>query len=205
MSSPSINGRWQAEKCTVLQRNKFMFGNELMSDIKFEFPPNTERTTTVTIPAHKYVLAISSAVFLRQLAVLQDNTMVITDCDPEVFRCFLGFIYCDEANFLDVDFAIKVWHLADRYDVPSLTSECVFFLEGCMDHASAFRVIRYARLFHDESLERVCWEVIDYNARALVCDDCFMDLSHEFLQSFLERSSLCIDEITLFLAMNRWA
>ena len=49
--------RWQAKKSTVLERNSFMFKNSLMSDIKFVFPNDT------IIPAHKYVLAISSSVF----------------------------------------------------------------------------------------------------------------------------------------------
>lgn len=205
MSSPSINGRWQAEKCTVLQRNKFMFGNELMSDIKFEFPPNTERTTTVTIPAHKYVLAISSAVFLRELTERDNNTMVITDCDPEVFRCFLGFIYCDEANFQTVYFAIKVWHLAVKYDVPSLARECMSFLDGNMDPMEGFYMLTYARKFNDHGLEKACWEVIDYNAKAIAVDDSFLKISHEFLVAFLERSSLNIDEVALFISVDRWA
>ena len=182
-----------------------MFGNELMSDIKLEFPPDTERSIAVTIPAHKYVLAISSPVFFRQLAELQDNTVVITDCDPEVFRCFLCFIYCDEANFQNVDFAIKVKHLAVKYDVPSLARECLSFLDGNMDPLEGFNVLAYARQFNDQGVEKACWEVIDYNAQAIAVDDSFLHLSHEFLVAFLERSSLNIGEVALFTSVDSWA
>ena len=100
MASAIMEERWQAKRNTLLERNKYMFNNPLMSDIKFAFP-DTKRT----IPAHKYVLAISSPVFFAMfygdLAESRD-TINITDCDPDIFLHFLRFICCDEANFQDV-------------------------------------------------------------------------------------------------------
>ena len=98
-----------------------MFNNPLLSDVKFAFP-NTE----TTIPAHKYVLAVSSPVFL---AVFFGDLADSSD-DPDIFLRFLRFIYCDEANFEGIDCAVKLWHLADKYDVPSLAKECEEFLNG---------------------------------------------------------------------------
>ena len=86
--------RWQAMRGTVAQRNKYMFNNPLLSDIKFVFPNNGK-----IIPAHKYVLAISSSVFFAMfygdLAETRD-TIDIIDCDPDTFLSFLRYIYCDE-------------------------------------------------------------------------------------------------------------
>ena len=49
---------WQSSKKTVLQRNAYMFDNELMSDVSF-----TCGELRSIFHAHKYVLATSSAVF----------------------------------------------------------------------------------------------------------------------------------------------
>ena len=106
MASSKVQERWQANTNTVLERNKYMFNNALLSDVKFAFP-DTKRT----IPAHKYVLAISSPVFFAMFygdVAESRDPINITDCNPDIFLHFLQFTYCDEANFQDVDTAIEV-------------------------------------------------------------------------------------------------
>ena len=201
MASAS-EAKWQISKDTLLERNKYMFNNSLMSDIKFAFPNKQ------IIPAHKYVLAISSpvmfAMFYGGLAE-QGETVGITDCDPDIFLQFLRYLYCDDVNFQDVNNAIQVWHLADKYDLPSLAKECVDFLAAAMEPLNAFDVIPYARRFNHEGLENVCWEIIDYNAQEIFASESFLDLKHEYLLPFLQRSSLCVEEVSLFKAIDRWA
>ena len=72
------------------------------------------------------------------------------------------------------------------------------FIDGIMDPVNAFDVIPYARQFNDQEVETACWEVNDYNAKAIVADDSFLDIKQELLLSFLKRSSVCIDEATLY-------
>ena len=197
-------GRWQADGSTVLERNKYMFNNPVMSDIKFAFPDKPP----IYIPAHKYVLAISSPVFFAMFygdLAEKRETIDITDCDPEVFLQFLRYLYYDDTNFGDVNRAILVWCTADKYDVPSLAKECVKFIDASMDPLTAFDIIPHARRFNHQDLEKVCWEVIDYNAQEIVADDSFLELKHEVLLSFFERSSLRIGEVKLFKAVDRWA
>lgn len=194
--------KWQISRDTLLERNKYMFNNSLMSDIKFVFPNEQ------IIPAHKYVLAISSPVFFAMFyggLAEQGDTVDITDCDPETFLQFLRYLYCDDASFRDVNNAIEVWHLADKYDLPSLAKECVNFVEAAMEPLIAFRVIPCARRFSHKGLENVCWEIIDYNAQEIIANESFLDLKPEHLHSFLERSSLCVKEASLFKAVDRWA
>ena len=197
MASVKVEERWQAKRSTVSERNKYMLDNHLMSDVKFVFP-NTERI----IPAHKYVLAVSSPVFFvmfyGDLAESRD-IIDITDCG------FLRFIYCDGAELKDVACAIKVYQVADKYDVPSLAKECVEFIDGNMDPHGVLYVMPYARQFNERDLERFCWKVIDYNAEAIVSCGAFVNLTHDFLVSLLQRSSFHIGEATLFKAVDRWA
>ena len=185
-----------------------MFKNPLLSDIKFAFPSVNSEATISEIAAHKYVLAVSSPVFFTMFygdLAEGGDSVNITDCDPDVFLRFLRFIYCDEASFEDIDCAIKVWRLADMYDVPSLARECVKYLDGNMEPLDAFDVLTYARQFNDEEMEKACWEVIDYNAEVIVADESFLDVKQELLLSFVERSSACIQETTLFQALDGWA
>ena len=168
-----------------------MFNNPLLSDIKFSFPGND-----TIIPVHKYVLAVSSSVFFAMfygdLAETRD-TIDIIDCDPDTFLSFLRFISCDEAIFKDTDSAVKVMLLADKYDVPSLTSEIVKYLDGEMDPRSAFELLTFARQLNEKDLEWPCWEVIQFHA------------SDGLLVSFVQRRSLRIEETTLLQGVARWA
>ena len=198
----SSGEKWQISRDTLLERNKYMFNNSLMSDIKFAFPNEQ------IIPAHKYVLAISSPVFFAMFyggLAEQGETVDITDCDPDVFLQFLRYLYCEDASFIDVNNAIEVWHLADKYDLPSLAKECVNFVEAAMEPLIAFRVIPCARRFNHKGLENVCWEIIGYKAQEIIANESFLDLKPEHLHSFLERSSLCVKEASLFKAVDRWA
>ena len=141
--SEDTSERWQATRSTVLERNQHMFNNPVMSDIKFAFPNKQ------TIPAHKYVLAISSPVFFAMFygdLAEKRETVDITDCDPEVFLQFLRYLYYDDTNFGDVDRAIQVRYLADKYDVPSHKEECVDFVDRIMEPLEALDVIQHAFL-----------------------------------------------------------
>ena len=194
--------KWQTKRSTVLERNKYMFNNSILSDIKFTFPKKQ------SIPAHKYVLAISSPVFFAMFygdLAEQRESIDITDCDLDTFLQLLRYMYYDDVNFRDVNSAIQVWYQADKYDIPSLAKEAVDFVGRTMEPLNAFDIIPHARHFNHQDLEKVCWEVIDYNAEQIVSDDSFLELKHEFLLPFLERSSLCIKEVTLFKALDRWA
>ena len=195
--------RWQAKRGTVAERNKYMFNNPLLSDIKFSFPGND-----TIIPAHKFVLAVSSSVFFAMfygdLAETKD-TIDIIDCDPDTFLSFLRFIYCDEAIFKDTDSAVKVMFLADKYDVPSLTSEIVKYIDGEMDPRSAFELLTLARQLNEKDLEWACWEVIQFHASAIATRASFHNVKYNLLVSFVQRSSLRIEETTFFQGVARWA
>ena len=196
--------RWQTSKSTVLERNKYMFNNPVISDIKFAFPNHDKRV----IPAHKYVLAISSPVFFAMFyGGLPETreTIEIVDCDPDIFLQFLRFLYCDDASFQGANNAIQLWYLADKYDVPLLATMCVNFVDGSMEPLNAFDIIPHARHFNHEELEKCCWEVIDYNAKDIFAHDSFLELKHDFLLQFVKRSSLRIAEVMLFEAVDRWA
>ena len=95
--------------------------------------------------------------------------------------------------------------LADKYDVPSLTSEIVKYLDGEMDPRSAFELLTLARQLNEKDLERACWEVIQFHASAITKRASFQNVEYNLLVSFVQRRSLRIEETTLFQGVARWA
>ena len=55
---------WQMTRPTIKERTKFVFNNDRLSDIKFVVcKMDGESESKQVIPAHKFVLSISSPVF----------------------------------------------------------------------------------------------------------------------------------------------
>ena len=63
----TFDDNWQTKRQTISERTKFIFNNELLSDVKFVVPASLNESESrkgqKSIPAHKFVLAISSPVF----------------------------------------------------------------------------------------------------------------------------------------------
>lgn len=80
---------WQASKKSIQERNSALFMNELMSDIHFLVGKKEEQ---MRVPAHKYVLAISSSVFYAMFyGSLAENQkeIEIPDVEPKAFIAML--------------------------------------------------------------------------------------------------------------------
>ena len=86
---------WQ----TKLQGTAFIFNNELLSDVKFVVPfsPSEIELRTKVIPAHKFVLAVSSPVFFAMfyggMAETKDS-IELTDCDYNYRVCYSCSVSC---------------------------------------------------------------------------------------------------------------
>ena len=87
---------------TIKERTKFVFNNDRFSDIKFVVRKmDGESESKQVIPAHKFVLSISSpvfeAMFHGELAETRDS-IELPDCDYESLLEFFRFMYSDEVN-----------------------------------------------------------------------------------------------------------
>jgi hypothetical protein len=199
---------WQACRETIRERNRYMFKNSLMSDVHFLVGMNDETEgEKQSVPAHKYVLAISSPVFFAmfygRLAETQD-TVEIPDSNYESFVEFLRFLYYDEVN-LTVDIVMGVNYLAKKYIVPALEKKCSVFLEKAVDASNVFKLLSYARKYKDEVVEKICWEFLDSDTVEAVNSECFCQVDKEVICELLTRDTLHAKEIELFLAVKKWA
>ena len=127
---------WQSSKKTVLQRNAYMFDNELMSDVSF-----TCGESRRIFHAHKYVLVTSSAVFFAMFygeIPRREFPIRIEDAEEESFKEFLRFLYTDDCK-ITAENAIGVLYLAKKNLISSLTEKCCEILQGVPKKAEPLR------------------------------------------------------------------
>lgn len=199
-----VNTPWIAK--SFAERNKCMWNNSLLADVEFSFPESSTDNKYVVVPAHSYILAISSPVFFNMLTGNSRNrktTVEITDSDPEIFRIFLLYLYCEELEFT-IDRLQGLLRLATKYSVLSLVQKCVEFMKDNLNTSSVFLVLQCAEFLEDKTLQKRCWEIVDLKANEVIKSDGFLNLDEDFMVKFLQRDSLVVREIELFKAFDNW-
>lgn len=194
--------KWQLKASTVRERNEKMFKNELLSDVHFLVGHGKER-----IPGHKYVLAISSPVFLAMFygkLAEKDGEILVTDADPDAFVELLRFIYTDKV-FLTLDNALGVLYLANKYLVPVIGDKCIDFVKKNLNPDNVLTVLSHALFLNEKVLEDECWNVVDLHTSKVLESEHFAELDLDTLVCLVQRSSLTIREVSVFHAVKRWA
>ena len=204
----AVEENWQAKRSTIVERTTFIFNNQLLSDVKFVVPASTsESESKQIIPAHKFVLAISSpvfyAMFYGQMAETKDS-IELPDCDYESLLETFRFMYSDEVN-LSGSNVMQVLYLANKYMVPSLAEKCIEYLSENLKASNVFCILPHAQKFEDKDLEDRCWEVIEKQTEQAVTSDEFVTLERSLVESVVKREQLKVEEVELFKAVDRWA
>ena len=204
----AVEENWQTKRSTIVERATFIFNNELLSDVKFVVPMSTgESESKKVIPAHKFVLAISSpvfyAMFYGQMAETTDS-IELPDCDYESLLELFRFMYTDEAN-LNGSNVMQVLYLANKYIVPSLVEKCTAYLRDNLKASNVFCILPHAQKFEDKDLEDRCWKVIEIQTEEVVTSDEFVTVERSVVESVVKRERLNVKEVELFKAVDRWA
>ena len=211
VSMATCDDNWQTKRSTISERTKFIFNNELLSDIKFVAPTsNSEsesRKSQKSIPAHTFVLAISSpvfyAMFYGELAET-GGTIELPDCDSESLLELFRYLYSDEVNLTGSN-VMQVLYLAKKYLVPSLAERCTEYLREHLEASNVFSILPQAQKFEDKDLEERCWSVIESHTEEAVTSDDFVTLERSIVESVVKRERLNVKEVDLFKAVDRWA
>ena len=204
----SVEENWQTKSSSISERTKFVFNKELLSDVKF-IPVSNDKSEieSKVIPAHKFVLAISSpvfyAMFYGQMADTRDS-IELPDCEYESLLEFLRFLYSDEVQLTGSN-VMRVLYLAKKYLVPSLADKCCEFLRDNLEPSNVFSILPHAEKFEDKELENRCWEVIELQTAEAVTSDDFVTVEGSLLKSVVKRDRLNIKEVELFKAVDHWA
>lgn len=188
-----------------------MFNNEFLSDVKFKARLSNgdgERCASIKmIPAHKFVLSISSPVFLAMFygnMAESSNLIELPDCEYESLLEFFRYLYSDEVYLTGTN-VLQVLYLANKYIVPSLANKCTEYLQNSLDSNNVFCILPHAQTFEENELLKRCWDLIDKNADNVMKSEEFVDLDKCLVQTIVTRESLNIKEFDLFKAVDRWA
>ena len=204
-----IEKNWQTTKPTIRERSKHMFNNDLFSDVKFVVRRgvNGESESKQVIPAHKFVLSISSpvfeAMFYGELTETTDS-IELPDCEYESLLELFRYMYSDEV-ILSGSNVMGVLYLTKKYMVPSLADKCAEYLRDNLDASNVFSILPQVQKYEEKTLLEQCWEVIDEQTQGAVKSDGFLTIERSLLEAVIERDTLRIPEIELFKAVNLWA
>ena len=207
----TFDDNWQTKRPTISERTKFIFNNELLSDVKFVVPASLNESESLksqkSIPAHKFVLAISSPVFFAMFygeMAETSGSVQLPDCDYESLLELFRYLYSDDVK-LSGSNVMKVLYLAKKYMVPSLADECTEYLRKQLEASNVFSILPQAQEFEDKDLENRCWEVIEKQTRRALMSDEFLTLERSVVESVVKRDGLEVKEVDLFKAVDRWA
>ncbi|TSP09102.1 BTB/POZ domain-containing protein 2 [Bagarius yarrelli] len=195
---------WQATKCTVKERFAFLFNNEVLSDVHFLVGKGMG---VQRIPAHRFVLAVGSAVFDAMFnggMATTSTEIELPDVEPAAFLALLKFLYSDEVQ-IGPETVMTTLYTAKKYAVPALEAHCVEFLKKNLRADNAFMLLTQARLFDEPQLASLCLENIDKNTGDALAAEGFTDIDLDTLVAVLERDTLGVREVRLFGAAVRWA
>lgn len=173
-----------------------------------------EGKTQKRFPAHRLVLAASSALFEAMLyppSFLEDETdapkvedpleVVIEDTDAETFSQLLQCIYTDEVDVNAENIAALI-ACAKKYQIEKLQIVCAEFMEADINADNALQLFAAApALLGDETFGI---EFIRENAEEVFASDSLDTLSRERLKTLLRDDQLSIEEQSVFAAVKRW-
>ena len=203
-----VGKNWQTTRPSIRERSKFMFNNDLFSDVKFVIKraDYTGRSKQM-IPAHKFVLSISSpvfeAMFYGELAETRDS-IELPDCEYDSLLELFRYMYSDEV-ILSGSNVMGVMYLAKKYMMPSLAEKCTQYLQDHLDPSNVFSILPAVQKYEEKKLLDRCWKVIDEETEEAVKSDGFWTIERSLLEVVVERDTLTIEEIELFKAVDLWA
>ena len=207
----TFDDNWQTKRQTISERTKFIFNNELLSDVKFVVPASLNesesRKSQKSIPAHKFVLAISSPVFFAMFygeMAETTGTVQLPDCDYESLLELFRYLYSDDVK-LSGSNVMQVLYLAKKYMVPSLADKCTEYLRTHLEASNVFSILPQAQKFEDKDLENRCWGVIEMHTEQALMSDEFLTLERSIVESVVKMDVLKVKEVDLFKAVDRWA
>jgi len=202
----SDHHNWQSLHRGVKERIRFLFNNEVLSDVHFILGKGTAEL--LNVPAHKFILSIGSVVFNAMFnggfATEPCDEIEIPDIEPASFLSLLKFLYTDEVS-IGPDTVMSTLYAAKKYAVPTLEQKCVDFLKRNLGPDNAFTLLSQARLFDEPQLTDLCLNCIDKSTVDSFDAEGFTDIDVETLKSVLQRDSLSARESQLFEAVVRWA
>lgn len=135
-----------------------LYGDEKFADFTFNVRGKSFKV-------HKNLLAAASDVFKTMFTCNFDvakTNSAIEDCDPDVFKHFLKFIYTNEWDPAEMpSICCQLYKLAHRYNIRALMRFSIPFIHSTtIDRDNALDLYELASTYEIEKLLNKTWEFI---------------------------------------------
>lgn len=201
-------GRCVDNRCAIVDNLSQLYLMSDMSDVELKVGFHIFK-------AHRVVLSMTSSVFKTMLmdskwSDAQKYQIPLFE-EPEcevVFHEFLAYMYSGRIVLTNVN-VLPVVMLADKYDVSTLSKECLMYMQShCAAYPQHIKVVswfQYATLCSYDKLVVECANSIKHNFDSVIHSDDFVTMRLNTLESLLHSDDLVVaDEYTLYKAVERW-
>ncbi|XP_076050893.1 BTB/POZ domain-containing protein 6-A-like [Oratosquilla oratoria] len=195
---------WHAMVENSNERLQYLFTSGELSDLDIFFPDDVD---PIPIKAHRTILSMSSPVFLAMLTGLQADTkeVFLPKYSRQSFRKLLEHIYLDRMDFESVEEALKVYDLADEYQINSATKECVQYIVHNVKAETVPAVLGTSVALKESAVNTKCKEILDRDPDAVMLSETVSRLRKESLRSLLTDDTLAFSsEVVPFKGLIVW-
>lgn len=143
--------------------------------------------------AHKCILRARSPVFYsmfnHDMAEKKNNSIEITDCDPEAVKIFLLYLYNGRVQDSSPTTTFHLYKLADKYDVEDLKLICTQFIQRNLSIDTICDAVEHALLYSEANLLKSAIKFFTKNFKKII-------LTVKW-QTFLGRNPVAANELLI--------
>lgn len=159
-------------------------------------------------PCHKLVLAASSpyfkAMFLSDMEESKKREVVLKDVEPQIMGMILRYIYTCDINLTEQNVQ-DIFMVANMYQIPSIFSACVSFLEHMMMLSNCLAIFRLGLLLECPRLAAKARDFICERFELIIRDQEFNQLGSGEVAAIITCDSLNVEkEEKVFEALMQW-
>ncbi|XP_053186582.1 kelch-like protein 40a [Scomber japonicus] len=180
--------------CDLLENDKFVDCVLKIQDKEF--------------PCHRLVLAASSpffkAMFLSDLEESKKREIVLKDVEPGVMGMILRYLYTSDINLTEQNVQ-DIFMVANMYQIPSIFSVCVSYLQEKLVLGNCLAIFRLGLLLDCPRLTLAAQEFICERFQVVVRDQDFLQLAPSELGIIITSDALNVErEELVFEAVMDW-
>lgn len=193
------------KKGSLVDCNTKLVNKETNSDVSFVF-----KNSNAKYFAHKLFLSNRSDVFKTMFygnitkATTTSDSIEIEDIQPKIFLQILHFIYTDQIDLDDSNFA-EIVYASEKYNIQFLQSICAKFLSERLNLDNVCSLFQQCFMYGNAAASEECLMFIDWTIVELIGLGKLDDLNEEALIMVIKRDSLLIEEFDLFNFVMKWS
>ncbi|XP_037133004.1 kelch-like protein 40a [Syngnathus acus] len=180
--------------CDLLENDKFVDCVLKVKDKKF--------------PCHRLVLAASSpffkAMFLSDLEESKTRDIILKDVEPGTMGMILRYLYTSDINLTEQNVQ-DIFMVANMYQIPSIFSVCVSYLQEKLVLGNCLAIFRLGLLLDCPRLALTAQEFICERYQVVIRDQDFLQLAATELALIISSDALNVQrEEQVFESLMGW-